>query len=791
MVAARINSAGAVGSSTAPESAVFNERLSSLQAALSSGSDLNPIADVVALVGEKADQLNSATLAPALTLLLRTFSSLIQRGTLKTWPVKKLSGYLVVDEQPAPDDVVNAWIRARYNDTVALFAHIMIHHTKEKSRFAALAALMELQKVATMSNDEAVGSRGWSESPWLVVVQALAAEPVGFADQVGEIFTQDWSERYGDVKMALHRSVAVTPGLSRSRCLSLLLPLASPPKVKSEIKSLQDFLVPALSSRPAVSSVSSSGTRKRKTKTAKVTQDGDSSQSDSGDSDNDDDDENGGAEDLKWFSDSDEDDESAQGLQQQSAGKSGKANKKGAGPSNGRRRRAGAGRMPFHQALYDVKAWRSVVESAWLRIILGLQKGEGTDSTSLALGEINAILRVMEKRVLPFLSRPRLIADWLLDCLDVGGSTALLSLSPLYTLYVTASLSLPTLYTTLYGLLTPGLLHSPHRSHSLRLIYLFLCSEKLSLSIVAAFVKRLARCALRGPPGGIIPVTVVAYNLLKRHKDGMQLLHRDFDDDAIGAAGGWTDPFDDNPQLPPGATEAAQSCLFEMASLGAQASSSLSGDDGLSSSSSSQRLIESHYHAPTSTIVRILSQPFTKERYDVEEFLDHSYGTLLATEFRRTINVGGANGEQQKQKRKRGPGHEPAVRFSVPGSRTVLAADGRTRKTKMPKVFPRGGGETVTDADSQKQKVTGVAGATAEANLQMEGEGQEDALGESEAVEEAQAYDRADNADLDDEEREAREAMRMVEADQQRLRAEAAKKSAAGVRRDVMSLWAY
>lgn len=109
-----------------------------------------------------------------------------------------------------------------------------------------------------------------------------------------------------------------------------------------------------------------------------------------------------------------------------------------------------------------------------------------------------------------------------------GGATALLSLSPLYTLYVSHSLSLPGLYTTLYTLLTPALLHSPHRSHSLRLLALFLSSEKLPLGIILAFLKRLSRCALRGPPGGAIPVAIMIYNLLKTHKEGMSVLHQDW-----------------------------------------------------------------------------------------------------------------------------------------------------------------------------------------------------------------------------------------------------------------------
>ena len=117
--------------------------------------------------------------------------------------------------------------------------------------------------------------------------------------------------------------------------------------------------------------------------------------------------------------------------------------------------------MPFHQALYDVKAWKVEINSVWLALLLSrspkVDAQSGSDDGTLSLGEINAVLRVMEKKVLPYLTKPQLLADWLIDCIDVGSSTALLAMSPLYQLFTRYSLSLPSLYTTLYRLLTPSL----------------------------------------------------------------------------------------------------------------------------------------------------------------------------------------------------------------------------------------------------------------------------------------------------------------------------------------------
>ena len=35
-----------------------------------------------------------------------------------------------------------------------------------------------------------------------------------------------------------------------------------------------------------------------------------------------------------------------------------------------------------------------------------------------------------------------------------------------------------------------------------------------------------------------------------------------------------------------------------------------------------------HYHAPVSTMCKIFSEAFTKPRYTMEDFLDHTYGTV-------------------------------------------------------------------------------------------------------------------------------------------------------------------
>lgn len=742
----------------------FAAKVADFQAKLSSSSDMNPLSDLVTLIEAQADGLPSDAVVPALSLLVRTFSHLMQSQALRPAPINTTSGYLAIPKETStPQEQVHAWLKGRFNAAIKTLCRLMVCHPKEKTRLAALNGLMTLQKAASEAlsskEGEENGAVEWAECPFRPLVEALI---IGRYHEAGEdkiqdnlcqevraTFILDYVEKYLDVKLAFYRSLRrllTSPDAPRSAALAVLHHLSNPPSTKAAIK-LSPFLVPGLSRAPQAGEAIGGKKKKARGKgkgKKTITQDGDESEAD------DDSDEEEEEEDLNWFSDSDEEDED-KALGPRKQAKASDTSEKEGGKQQ--RRRKSARSLALHQAVHNVRAWKVTVDSVWLPLLLfrspktdardgrlGNTDGQGQQ---LSLGEINSILRVMEKKILPYLSKPQLVADWLIDCLDVGGATALLSLSPLYKLYVSYSLSLPSLYSTLYTLLTPSLLHSPHRSHSLRLIALFLSSEKLPLTIILAFVKRLSRCALRGPPGGIIPVTVMCYNLLKRHKEGMVVLHREAGDEQQG----WIDPYLSSLSLPPAETNALRTCLFEFVSLGATNPNSSSLDEW----ATALRPMESHYHAPTSTIVRILAQPFTKESYDLEEFLDHGYSSLIATEVGRTITA------TEKARKNLKP---PAVNFSLALPGQEGAEEGKAARVR---VFPKARAEAQSgDADAAAQQTA-----------------DDDAAGED-----AQE----DEEGLDEEEREARAAMREVEREErERVKASQAK----AARTDVMTLWAY
>jgi len=211
----------------------------------------------------------------------------------------------------------------------------------------------------------------------------------------------------------------------------------------------------------------------------------------------------------------------------------------------------------------------------------------------------------MHRGVLPHLTRPILVMDWIGACVDMGGSVGLLALNALFVLMKEYNLDHPSFYTRLYAFLDRDVLHSKHRSRFFRLTELFLSSTHLPAALLASFVKKLSRLSLTAPPAAIVMVIPFTYNILKRHPALMVMIHRDNVDDS-------NDPFLPNEKNPV-ETHALDSSLWELLSH------------------------TSHYHAPVSTMCKIFSEPFTKPGYVMEDFLDHTYNTLFETEVNRKI----------------------------------------------------------------------------------------------------------------------------------------------------------
>ncbi|KAF2209324.1 hypothetical protein CERZMDRAFT_61439 [Cercospora zeae-maydis SCOH1-5] len=255
--------------------------------------------------------------------------------------------------------------------------------------------------------------------------------------------------------------------------------------------------------------------------------------------------------------------------------------------------------------LLSLNGHRKSAREAWLSIF----------RTPLSVKQRKSILSITAAQLLPwFTNHIELLADFLTDSFQQGGATSLLALSGIFHLMTVKNLDYPDFYKNLYSLLDEDVLHSKHRSRFFRLLETFMGSTHLPAAMVASFVKRLARLALQAPPGAIVWIVPWVYNQVKQHPSCAFMLHRPFHPGhAIYATypkyieQGMDDPFDMS-RPDPMTTRAIDSSLWELATL------------------------SNHFHPNVATLAKIVGEQFTKRDYQLEDFLDYSYATLVEAE---------------------------------------------------------------------------------------------------------------------------------------------------------------
>lgn len=213
-------------------------------------------------------------------------------------------------------------------------------------------------------------------------------------------------------------------------------------------------------------------------------------------------------------------------------------------------------------------------------------------SSSLSLHK--RVLSLLDDTVIPQMTRPQLLIDYLTDAYNAGGILSLMALGSLFTLIRKHNLDYPEFYTRLYALLDGRILHIAYRRRFLRLLDLFMQSTMLPVWLVAAFVKRMARLALWAPAPSLQWIIPFIYNLLKRHPGCRVLIHREGE---AGASLQSADPYDAT-EPDPAACKALQSSLWELSAL------------------------SRHHWAPIARQAKIFSERFTKPPMDLGKVLD-------------------------------------------------------------------------------------------------------------------------------------------------------------------------
>ncbi|XP_067910723.1 nucleolar complex protein 4 homolog isoform X4 [Heterodontus francisci] len=163
-----------------------------------------------------------------------------------------------------------------------------------------------------------------------------------------------------------------------------------------------------------------------------------------------------------------------------------------------------------------LKEHRRMFERLWLAFL----------KHKLSTNLYKKVLVILHESILPHMSKPTLMIDFLTAAYEIGGAISLLALNGLFYLIHHHNLEYPDFYKKLYSLLDPTVLHVKYRARFLHLLDLFLSSSHLPAYLVAAFSKRLSRLSLTSPPQALLMIIPFICNLIRRHPSCKPLIHR-------------------------------------------------------------------------------------------------------------------------------------------------------------------------------------------------------------------------------------------------------------------------
>ncbi|KAH7836089.1 hypothetical protein Vadar_032605 [Vaccinium darrowii] len=270
-----------------------------------------------------------------------------------------------------------------------------------------------------------------------------------------------------------------------------------------------------------------------------------------------------------------------------------------------------------------VKKMKIKFTKAWISLL----------RSPLPLDVYKEVLVTLHEAVIPQLSNPILLCDFLTRSYDIGGVISVMALNSLYILMTQHGLEYPNFYEKLYALLAPSIFMAKHRARFFELLDSCLKSPLLPAYLAAAFAKKLSSLSLSVPPSGTLVIIALIHNLLRRHPSINCLVHRE-DGDGItrddakarnddeqevsgsSSRGQGTDHFNKQ-ETDPVKTNAIRSSLWEIDTL------------------------RHHYCPPVSRFVLSLENDLTVRRKTTElavtDFSSGSYASIFREEIRRRV----------------------------------------------------------------------------------------------------------------------------------------------------------
>lgn len=165
----------------------------------------------------------------------------------------------------------------------------------------------------------------------------------------------------------------------------------------------------------------------------------------------------------------------------------------------------------------NFKSQRRVFSEAWLAFL---------QLPSVPSDILRKVLLRLHASVIPNMTDPVMLSDFLTHALDQGGIVGMLALNGIFILVTQHSLEYPDFYPRLYQMVTADSFAAKHRAQFYKLADLFLSSGLVPAYTAAAFAKRMARLALLAPPAGAMTAIAFIHNLIRRHPAISTLIDR-------------------------------------------------------------------------------------------------------------------------------------------------------------------------------------------------------------------------------------------------------------------------
>jgi len=130
--------------------------------------------------------------------------------------------------------------------------------------------------------------------------------------------------------------------------------------------------------------------------------------------------------------------------------------------------------------LHNIKTYKKMFQKVWTQYL----------SIKLPKEIFISVLEKLHENIMPYMTDPPLLLDFLTDSYNMGGEPALLALNGLFILITKYNLDYPDFYPKLYSIFDLEICESAFRERFFKMCYTFLLSPMIPQYMIFAFLKK-------------------------------------------------------------------------------------------------------------------------------------------------------------------------------------------------------------------------------------------------------------------------------------------------------------